>query len=143
MNTSRLEHLNVTLTDLDRATRALQAVLPQWSVRGAGTWDDGAGHRVDWRHVGDDFQYIALYQTPPGHALEASGGRSALNHLGLVVDDLDAALARLRAVGIPLDHIGGSTAHRRSAYVVIEPERLQIELVAYDSAVPGERNVYD
>ena len=142
MNPSRLEHLNVTLTDLDCATRALQAILPHWSVRGAGTWadDDGAVHA--WRHVGDDFQYLALYQTPPGRTLRASDARSAFNHLGLVVDDLDAALARLRDLDTPLDHIGGSTAHRRSAYVVIEPERLQIELVAYDSAVAAERNVY-
>ena len=139
MNTSRLEHLNVTLTDLDRATRALQAIVPQWSVRGAGTWDDGQGHLLPWRHVGDDFQYLSLYETPPGRSLRAAG---AFNHLALVVDDLDAALARLETIGIPLDHIGGGTEHRRSAYVVIEPERLQIELVAYDSAVPAERNVY-
>ena len=139
MNPHRLEHLNVTLTDLDRATRALQAIVPEWSVRGAGTWDDGAGGSHPWRHVGDDFQYLSLYQTPPGRKLRATG---AFNHLALVVDDLDATLERLRALDIPLDHIGGSTAHRRSAYVVIEPERLQIELVAYDSAVPEERNVY-
>ena len=139
MNPSRLEHQNVTLTDLDRATRALQAIVPEWSVRGAGTWDDGLGNVLPWRHVGDDFQYLSLYETPPGRKLRAAG---AFNHLALVVDDLDAALDRLRALDIPLDHIGGSTAHRRSAYVVIEPERLQIELVAYDSAVPAERNVY-
>ena len=143
MNPHRLEHLNVSLTDLDRATRALQAIVPEWSVRGSGTWDDGAGHRFEWRHVGDDFQYLALYATPPGQAYQASGARVAFNHLALVVDDLDAALARLRAIDVPLDHIGGSTAHRRSAYVMIEPERLQIELVAYDSAVPSERNVYE
>ena len=142
MNPSRLEHLNVSLTDLDRATRALQAIVPHWSVRGAGVWDDDAGHSHAWRHVGDDFQYLALYESTPGSALQASGPRSAFNHLALVVDDLDAALARLRAVDIALDHVGGSTAHRRSAYVVIEPERLQIELVTYDSPVPSERNIY-
>ncbi len=142
MNPSRLEHLNVSLTDLDRATRALRAIVPQWSVRGAGTWDDGDGRSHAWRHVGDDFQYVALYESTPGSALQASGPRSAFNHLALVVDDLDAALARLRDVGVALDHVGGSTEHRRSAYVVIEPERLQIELVAYDSPVPSERNVY-
>ena len=142
MSTRRLEHLNVTLTDLDRATRALQAIVPEWSVRGAGTYDDGTGRTPAWRHVGDDFQYLSLYETPPGRMVEASGARVAFNHLALVVDDIDAALARLRAVGIALDHVGGSTEHRRSAYVVIEPERLQIELVAYDSDVPSERNVY-
>jgi hypothetical protein len=131
MNPHRLEHLNVSLTDLDRATRALRAIVPEWSVRGTGTWDDGGGHKRQWRHVGDDFQYLALYETPPGQVV------------ALVVDDLDAALARLHAIDVPLDHIGGSTAHRRSAYVMIEPERLQIELVAYDSAVPSERNVYE
>jgi hypothetical protein len=142
MNPSRLEHLNVTLSDLDRATRALQAILPHWAVRGEGTFADDDGSLHAWRHVGDDFQYLALYQTPPGRTLRASDAHSAFNHLGLVVDDIDAALARLRGLGIPLDHIGGSTEHRRSAYVVIEPERLQIELVAYDSALPAERNVY-
>jgi catechol 2,3-dioxygenase-like lactoylglutathione lyase family enzyme len=142
MNPHRLEHLNVTLTDLDRATRALQAIVPEWSVRGTGTWEDGAGHTVAWRHVGDDFQYLALYQTPPGQQPRASGARVAFNHLGFVVDDLDATLARLRALDIPLDHVGGSTEHRRSAYVMIEPERLQIELVAYDSPLPSQRNVY-
>jgi hypothetical protein len=142
MRTSRLEHLNVTLTDLDRATRALQAIVPEWSVRGAGTWDDGTGATHAWRHVGDDFQYLSLYEKPAGQVVEASGARVAFNHLALVVDDIDAALARLRGVGVALDHIGGGTEHRRSAYVVIEPERLQIELVAYDSAVPSQRNVY-
>ncbi len=142
MNPNRLEHLNVTLTDLDRATRALQAIVPEWSVRGDGRYDDGQGRLLQWRHVGDDFQYLSLYETPPGRTLHAGGSGVAFNHLALVVDDLDAALARLKAIDIPLDHIGGSTAHRRSAYVVIEPERLQIELVAYDSPVPSERNVY-
>ena len=142
MNTLRLEHLNVSLTDLDRATRALQAIVPQWTVRGAGRWADSDGRDYAWRHVGDDFQYLALYETPPGSVVRASGAQQAFNHLALVVDDLDAALERLRAVGVALDHIGGSTTHRRSAYVFIEPERLLIELVAYDSAVPSERNVY-
>ena len=142
MNALRLEHVNITLTDLDRATRALQAIVPEWRVRGSGTWDDGHGHDLEWRHVGDDFQYLSLYATPPGGALQASGARMAFNHLALVVDDLDAALARLRALGVALDHIGGSTEHRRSAYVRIEPERLEIELVAYDSAIASERNVY-
>jgi catechol 2,3-dioxygenase-like lactoylglutathione lyase family enzyme len=142
MTPNRLEHVNITLTDLDRATRALQAIVPDWSVRGTGRWDDGSGHSSEWRHVGDDFQYLSLYETPPGRALKASGAGSAFNHLALVVDDLDAALARLQAMGVPLDHIGGGTAHRRSAYVRIEPERLEIELVAYDSGVPSERNVY-
>jgi hypothetical protein len=142
MNPHRLEHLNVSLTDLDRATRALQAIVPDWSVRGAGTWDDADGRPHAWRHVGDDFQYLALYAATPGSELQASGPRSAFNHLALVVDDLEATLTRLRALDIVLDHVGGSTEHRRSAYVVIEPERLQIELVAYDSAVPAERNVY-
>ena len=143
MTTSRLEHVNINLTDLDRATRALQAIVPEWTVRGSGTWDDGRGHELEWRHVGDDFQYLSLYATAPGLARQASGAQHAFNHLALVVDDIDAALARLRAQGIALDHIGGSTEHRRSAYVRIEPERLEIELVAYDSDVPSERNVYE
>jgi hypothetical protein len=137
-----LEHLNLSVTDLDRATRALQAIVPHWGVRGSGRWTDDDGHEVEWRHVGDDFQYLALYAAPPGRALRAKTRDGVFNHLGLVVDDVDAALARLAALGIARDHAGGSGAHRRSAYVCIEPERLEIELVAYDSEQPAERNEY-
>jgi len=140
MPTPRLEHMNFTLTDLDRATRALQAIVPEWHVRGRGRWTDDVGREVEWRHVGDDFQYVALYQTAPGDALAPDG--SAFNHVGLVVDDLDAVLARLAALGVARDHVGGSGTHRRSAYVCIEPERLEIELVQYDSERPEERNEY-
>ena len=142
MTATRLEHVNITLTDLDRATRALQAIAPEWTVRGSGAYDDGQGHLLEWRHVGDDIQYLSLYATPPGSQRKASGASHAFNHLALVVDDIDATLARLQALGVALDHVGGSTEHRRSAYVRIEPERLEIELVAYDSDVPSERNVY-
>ncbi len=142
MQALRLEHVNFTLGDLDRATRALQAIVPQWRVRGSGTWTDDEGREVAWRHVGDDFQYLALFAAPPGRALRAKPRDGAFNHLGLVVDDIDAALARLAALGIVRDHLGGSGAHRRSAYVCIEPERLEIELVAYDSAEPAQRNEY-
>jgi hypothetical protein len=135
-----LEHLNFTLTDLDRATRALQAIAPAWRERGRGHWLDGAGRRIEWRHVGDDLQYFALFATPPGEVLHGEG--APFNHVGMVVDDLDAALARLAALGVAREYPGGSGAHRRSAYVCIEPERLEIELVEYDSAVPAERNEY-
>ena len=118
MQALRLEHVNFTLGDLDRATRALQAIVPHWRVRGSGTWTDDEGREVAWRHVGDDFQYLALFAAPPGRALRAKTRDGAFNHLG------------------------GSGAHRRSAYVCIEPERLEIELVAYDSAEPAQRNEY-
>ena len=138
---NRLEHANLTVADIDRSARLLRALLPHWQVRGSGLADTDAGP-TRWLHLGDDFQYVALYAAAPGAPPPRAGGNHPVNHLGLVVDDVEAALARAAAEGVPLDHIGGATTHRRSAYLRLVPEGLEIELVQYTSAVPGERNVY-
>ena len=40
MSTANLEHVNLTVSDLDRSLRFVQAALPDWRVRGQG--------RMDW-----------------------------------------------------------------------------------------------
>ena len=130
-----LEHANLTVRDLDDTLRFLLTALPHWRVRGEGRMD-WFGQSIRWLHVGTDTQYLALQSGGQGDGLDWQGHATGVKHLGLVVDDVEAVVARLAAAGYPLDHWGGTTALRRSAYVVA-PGSVQFEFVEYrtDDAV--------
>ncbi|MBE5073472.1 VOC family protein [Erythrobacteraceae bacterium E2-1 Yellow Sea] len=84
MAIASLEHVNLTVTDLDRCVKFFQE-LCGWHVRWRGTAMMG-GETV---HIGTDTAYLAIYTNPA-----ASGGHGKgrpLNHIGLLVDDLSAA----------------------------------------------------
>ena len=126
---ARLEHVNLTVRDPD-AFAALLGRLFGWEVRWAGSVLDGAGRSV---HVGEPGTggYLALY----GPAGGASDGPSSyataggLNHLGVVVDDLAAAEARVTAEGrTPRNHADYAPGRR---FYFDGPDGVEIEVVAY------------
>lgn len=135
-----LEHVNVTVQDIDRATRFLLVALPNWRVRGGGTMD-WYGKPIRWQHVGDEHQYIALQGggegAAPGWQTHAVGAK----HIGFVVPSVDAVVQRLAAAGFPIDHWGATTEVRRSAYVM-EGEDLQFEFVQYTTEDLARREEY-
>ncbi|EAR52176.1 glyoxalase family protein [Oceanicola granulosus HTCC2516] len=124
---SRLEHTNVTVPDPD-ASAAMLADLFGWHVRWSGDAISG-GYSV---HVGSDDSYVALYRGPES---PRSGGSSyatlgGLNHIGIVVDDLDATEARVRARGYePHSHADYEPGRR---FYFREENGIEIEVVAYD-----------
>ena len=92
-----LEHVNMTVSDLDRSV-ALVSDLFGWHVRWRGEAKDGG----ETAHVGDESTYMALYKHPkqngdPVNSYRTTGG---LNHIGVVVEDLDAVEARVKAAGL-------------------------------------------
>ena len=96
MSGAHLEHLNVTVRDPDDTARMLDALFG-WRVRWSGP-SKNDGYTV---HVGTGSQYLALYT--PGDPSEAElssyetpGG---LNHIGIVVSDLDATEKHVLAAG--------------------------------------------
>ena len=84
-----LEHANVTVKDPD-ASAALLCRLFDWKVRWQGDAMD-TGRTV---HVGSDESYIAFYTQSNARLVEVDSYASLghMNHLGVVVDDLDACL---------------------------------------------------
>jgi len=140
MQTIRLEHVNITVRDVDRSTRFLLAALPSWRVRGEGSMD-WFGKPIAWRHVGDDDFYIALQGGGEGHVTNWQSHLLGPKHVGLLVPSVDEAVARLAEAGYELDHWGGTTPSRRSVYVV-DPDSVQFEFVEYLSADPAVRNAY-
>lgn len=140
MDTATLEHVNLTVSDLERTLRFVQTALPGWRVRGQGRMD-WFGQPIQWLHVGTATTYLALQSGGESQALEWKGHQTGVKHVGLVVNDLDATVARLTEAGFPLDHWGGTSAYRRSAYFV-EPGSVQFEFVQYLSEDPALRNHY-
>ena len=125
MSKPRIEHVNVTVTDPDRAARLMQGLF-DWRVRWRGPARDG-GYTV---HVGSDDNYIALY-TGAGvvYTDEDFAKGRPLNHIGVEVDDLDGTEARVVAAGLtPFQH-GDYDPGRR--FYFLDPDGIEYEVVSY------------
>lgn len=123
MRTAFIEHVNLTVTDPD-ATAALMGRLFGWKVRWSGPARDG-GRSV---HVGDDKFYLALYRPAEGGEQRHPKGEP-LNHVGLVVDDLDGLENKVVAEGlVPFNHASYDPGRRFYFY---DPDGIEYELVSY------------
>ncbi|MCJ1962846.1 VOC family protein [Novosphingobium mangrovi (ex Hu et al. 2023)] len=123
MARGRLEHANITVSDIDRSSRLLQSLLG-WHER----WRGPAINGGETIHVGEEFSYIALYTDRKAHAGFAKG--QPLNHIGLVVDDLDVAEAVVIAAGLtPFNH-GDYEPGRR--FYFFDWDHIEFEVVSYE-----------
>jgi catechol 2,3-dioxygenase-like lactoylglutathione lyase family enzyme len=125
MNSPRLEHVNVTVTDPERAANLMQALFG-WRIRWRGPAMAG-GHTV---HVGADDSYIALYagREAADPASDFVKGRP-LNHVGVEVDDLDATEASVITAGLtPFSH-GDYDPGRR--FYFLDHDGIEYEVVSY------------
>ena len=138
--TEYLEHANITVRQLDAATRFLLAALPTWRVRGEGTMN-WFGKPITWRHVGTDAHYIALQGGGEGSVPHWQTHQMGVKHLGIVVPDLAALVARLGEMGYALDHPGGAHPHRKSVYYTAD-DLVQVEFMQYLADQPAARNDY-
>lgn len=99
MSKAILEHVNVTVVD-PQETAQLLCDLFDWRIRWQGEAKLG-GYTV---HVGGDDSYVAVYAYPAEHQPETID-YEGLNHIGVVVEDLEAAEQRVLAHGFkPYNH---------------------------------------
>ncbi len=137
--TTRLEHANLQVRDVDAAIRFLRTAFPDFVVRGEGR---GSGHRR-WVHVGNADSYVALCQASqePTEPWIPYGKRPGLNHLGFEVDDAEALRRRLLRAGYSESTVPNRHPHRRRVYFH-DVEGNDWEFVEYRSALAEERNDY-
>lgn len=122
----RLEHLNVTVSDPD-ATARLLCDLFDWKVR----WSGASIHGGRSVHVGDEESYLALYTMgePAEPAVASYGQKGGLNHLGVVVEDIDTTEARVRGAGFePHSHADYEPGRR---FYFDAHDGIEIEVVSY------------
>jgi len=123
---TRLEHVNVTVPD-PAASAALLCRLFGWRIRWQGPGMT-TGRTV---HVGGDDSYVALFTYGDARPSSEESYRTiaGLNHIAVVVDDLDATEARVKAEGLtPVNHADYAPGRR---FYFDTPEGLEIEVVAY------------
>ena len=124
--TARLEHVNITASDPMRTAQML-CDLFGWHIRWEGE-SMGSGRSI---HVGTGDQYIAIYNPGKVTASEESSYVVAggLNHIALVVDDLDDAEARVRAAGFTPGSFGDYEPGRR--FYFHDLDNIAYEIVSY------------
>lgn len=96
MQNSFIEHVNITVSD-PKKTAALMCDLFDWKVRWQGPAKDD-GFTV---HVGTDSHYLAIYSTGKSNNSKDVSylTKGGLNHVGIVVDDLDGIEKRVVDAG--------------------------------------------
>jgi catechol 2,3-dioxygenase-like lactoylglutathione lyase family enzyme len=124
-----LEHVNLTVTDLD-ASVAFYCKLLDFKVRWEGQALATKG-TVRASHVGNDRVYLSLFEAEETGRTSADYGRAGMNHFGFVVDDLDDARRRLADLG-GTPHFAPEYDPGRRIYV-FDPDGIEIELVQYAS----------
>lgn len=123
---ARLEHLNVTVVHPQKTAKILQDLFG-WTIRWQGPAKDD-GYTI---HIGNADSYLALYA--PAHELKGAATRyslrGAMNHIGVVVEDLAATEDRVKAAGyIPHNHADYEPGQR---FYFDGPDGVEYEVVSY------------
>lgn len=143
---SYVEHLNITVPDLDESIRFVQTAMPDFKVRRRFQID---GRK--WAHVGTDTTYLAMIQADrqpearPQAQRMTDMDKAGFNHVGFVVENLDAVRERLLSAGFAGGYNNGEiieAEYRRSAYF-LDVHGSEFEFMQYLSDKPEERNIYD
>ena len=129
MSHSSLEHINITVSDPE-ATAKLLCELFDWHER----WRGEAIYGGRSIHIGSETDYIAVYTrgasgSPGGRSYDTTGG---LNHVGVVVQDLEAVEARVKQAGLlPHSHADYEPGRR---FYFNDRDGIEYEVVSYTSA---------
>lgn len=131
MNVKRIEHVAITVADLDAGRAFWEGVL---GIRCEEVEDFASARvRVALYPVGDSMVELLCGTTPESpYAREVQEKGQALHHVCLEVDDLDAALAELRAKGIKLRDETPRPGHQGSRIAFLDPAstgQVLVELV--------------
>jgi glyoxylase I family protein len=122
-----LEHVNFTVSD-PAATAEQLVTWFGWKIR----WHGPSKNGGTTFHVGNETSYIAVY-TPPEKPDKPSEDNythlAGLNHVAIVVDDLDATEQKIIASGIKTHSHADYEPGRR--FYFHDPDGIEFEIVSY------------
>lgn len=126
---AQLEHVNITVSD-PKKTAAMLRDLFGWHTR----WEGAAKNAGYTVHVGSDESYVAVYSgSDPAQTLPKADAsyqmRGGLNHIGVVVDDLDVTEAKVKALGfVPTSHADYEPGRR---FYFHDADGIEFEVISY------------
>ena len=131
-----LEHANITVNDLQEATKFFQTAFPHFKIRG------GGNEMREWIHLGDDDTYIAINQAKQSDLkTDKNYDKIGINHLGFVVQDVEEIANNLLSNGYKRDY-PKQVEHFRIRDYFADADGNQYEFVQYLSDVAEEKNSY-
>ncbi len=137
MKASYLEHTNITVTNPDELA-SLLCHLFDWKIR----WSGGAKNNGYTVHVGDDNAYLALYRPATLESKKSNYQTLAnVNHIGIVVDNLEAIEAKVRTMNFTTYSHGDYEPGRR--FYFTPQENIEIEVVSYTPQLTYHRYIID
>ena len=123
MTQARIEHVNLTVSDLDRSITLFEK-LCGWHVR----IRDMHGVRGEFAHVGAANTYLALWADGGDYSGQQKG--RPMNHVGIEVDDLDAAERVVLDAGLEtFSH--GKYEPGPSTFYFFDWDGIEFEVVSY------------
>jgi catechol 2,3-dioxygenase-like lactoylglutathione lyase family enzyme len=124
MPTGFIEHVNLTVSQPERSSQLLQDLFG-WHVR----WQGPARNGGRVIHVGDDANYLAVYNQPGKDEDRGWTKGVPFNHVGIQVDDLDAVERRVVAAGlVPFAHDDYEPGRR---FYFMDWDGIEFEIVSY------------
>ncbi|WP_025565671.1 VOC family protein [Psychromonas sp. SP041] len=138
---TKIEHLNITVPDIDEAITFIQIVAPDFKVRK----DKTPTGSYRWAHIGNDDYYFALQEPHIGAAPKSQRKtyqNYGVNHIALIVEDISAIETKLvnsgykRSIDTPVEK------YRQRLYF-FDKAGFEWELVEYSSEVPSEKYLYE
>ena len=136
-----VEHVNITVPDIERTLTFLKIVAPDFNVRKEGTPENGSR----WVHFGNTDFYIAIEEPRPGSTPKdplQSYVNYGKNHIGLVVEDLDKIANELDKLGYTRGIATPEEKFRKRLYYK-DHDNFEWELVEYFSDKAEEKNLYE
>jgi len=121
-----LEHVNMSVANLDQTIGFYQDLLGL-KVRWRGITPSG----LNAAHIGDERNYLALFEIGEHERKRASYDELGLNHFGFVVDDLDNAKRKLLALNVEPTMEADYEPGRRLYF--LDPNGVEVELVQYSN----------
>lgn len=127
MTQAKLEHANFTVSNAEKSALLL-CDLFGWHIR----WKGASIHDGYSIHVGEEDSYLALYQPPKSqpHSRDNYTRVGGLNHIAVVVTDLDATEERVKAAGLVPDSHADYEPGRR--FYFHDSDGIEYEIVQYD-----------
>ena len=127
MSAAFVEHVNVTVSDPANTAQMLIDIF-DWKIR----WQGEAIYEGFTIHVGSENSYLALYTLDPtSQNYDTHRSLAGLNHVALVVDDLDATEQKVISAGFePTSHADYEPGRR---FYFHDHDGIEFEVVSYSS----------